>query len=241
MVDKYARTGAVNTMMNSNREKKRILFVEDHEDSWEIVSLNLAECAVVYARNFNEGLRLARRGYFDLYILDNWLPGGSGVELCRAIRDFDPHTPILFYSAAAYAHDIQEGLRAGAQAYLTKPVSFDELTRAVARLTPPSDGRNFEARQAESAAILEELNLRQTKNADRVVKAKEKYLRAEERVIRVKAEIAFLRAGGTRGDFAREWLSGFWEEVQASRRPSERRRDALLDKPSYQIPAMSFG
>jgi DNA-binding response OmpR family regulator len=218
----------------------RILFVEDHEDSWEIVALNLAECVVVCARNFKEGLRLAQRGYYDLYILDNWLPGGSGIELCRAIRDFDPHTPILFYSAAAYAKDIQEGLGAGAQSYLTKPVSFDELTRAVARLTSASDGRNFEARQAENAAMQEEFAIRQTENAARVEKAKEKYLRAQEKVIRFKAEIAYLAAGGTRGDFAREWLSGWLEEVQASRRPSERHRDALLDKQSHQIPEVSF-
>jgi DNA-binding response OmpR family regulator len=45
-----------------------------------------------------------------LYILDCWSPDKSGVELCRAIREFDPHTPILFYSATAYAKDIQEGL-----------------------------------------------------------------------------------------------------------------------------------
>jgi DNA-binding response OmpR family regulator len=240
MVDKYARMEADNSMMNSNREKKRILFVEDQQDNWEIVALNLAECVVVYACNFDEGLRLARRGYYDLYILDNWLPGRSGVELCRAIREFDPHTPILFYSAAAYESDKREGLRAGAQAYLTKPVSFDELTRAVARLTPPSDGRNFEARQAESAAIQEEFAIRQTENAARVEKVKEKYLRAQEKAIRVKAEIAFLRAGGTRGDFAREWLLDFWEEVQASRRPSERRRDALRDEQSLRKAEVSF-
>src|SRR5262249_5781742 len=92
---------------------------------------------LTFARDFNGGLRLARRGYFDLYILDNWLPDGSGIGLCRNIREFDPHTPILFYSAAAYEYDIQEALRSGAQAYLVKPVKFDDLERAVARLTSP--------------------------------------------------------------------------------------------------------
>jgi DNA-binding response OmpR family regulator len=79
-------------------------------------------------------LRIARQGGFDLYILDNWLPDNSGVELCRAIREFDAHTPILFYSAAAYAKDIQEGLRAGAQAYLVKPIIPEEFRLAVAQL-----------------------------------------------------------------------------------------------------------
>ena len=114
--------------------RKRILLVEDYEDSRELAAHTLTEYTLTCARNFNEGLRLARQGGFDLYILDNWLPDKSGVELCRAIREFDPHTPILFYSAAAYARDIQEGLRAGAQAYLVKPVISDELRLAVAQL-----------------------------------------------------------------------------------------------------------
>ncbi len=114
--------------------RKRILLVEDYEDSRELATHTLIEYTLTCARNFNEGLRLARQGGFDLYILDNWLPDKSGVELCRAIREFDPQTPILFYSAAAYAKDIQEGLRAGAQAYLVKPVIPEELRQAVAQL-----------------------------------------------------------------------------------------------------------
>jgi CheY-like chemotaxis protein len=133
-------------MVNSNRERKRILLVEDQEDAWEIAAYNLVEHALFYARDFDEGLLAARRGYFDLYILDNWLPDGSGVGLCRAIREFDPHTPILFYSAAAYERDIEDALRAGAQDYLIKPVIPDELKQAVARLISVPHETAFEAR-----------------------------------------------------------------------------------------------
>jgi DNA-binding response OmpR family regulator len=122
-------------MVSPNRDGKRILLVEDEEDAREIVAFNLEEHSLICACDFDEGLRLASQEDFDLYILDNWLPDGSGVELCRAIREFDPDTPILFYSAAAYTRDIREAMRAGAQAYLVKPVSFDELTQAVAQLT----------------------------------------------------------------------------------------------------------
>ena len=114
--------------------RKRILLVEDYEDLRDLTTLTLTEYTFSCARNFNEGLLLARQGGFDLYILDNWLPDKSGVELCRAIREFDSDTPILFYSAAAYAKDVQEGLLAGAQAYLVKPVIPGELRQAVARL-----------------------------------------------------------------------------------------------------------
>jgi CheY-like chemotaxis protein len=130
-VKKYARKGANNNMMNSNREKKRILLVEDQEDAREIVAFNLEEYTLIRACDFAEGLRLARRGYFDLYILDNWIPGRSGLELCRRIREFDPHTPILFYSACAYPNDLQVAFSAGAQEYLVKPVRFDAMTQVV--------------------------------------------------------------------------------------------------------------
>src|SRR5262245_31111505 len=152
-------------MMNSDRERGRILLVEDHEDAREIVAFNLEEYKLFYARDFAEGLRLAWRRYFDLYILDNWLPDGSGVELCGAIRKFDPHTPILFYSAAAYDRDIHAALRAGAQEYLVKPISFDGLKEAVARLLSAAHKKVFEARRAEIAAIREELTAQRRENA----------------------------------------------------------------------------
>ena len=186
--------------------RKRILLVEDYEDIRDLTTLTLTEYTLSCARNFNEGLRLARQGYFALYILDNWLPDRSGVELCRAIREFDPHTPVLFYSAAAYERDIEEALRAGAQDYLVKPVISDELRQAVSRLISAARDAAFEARRAEFAAIREELDIRRTESNGLREKAKEIRLRST----RVKAQIAFLRAGGTRGDFAREWLSVFY-------------------------------
>jgi DNA-binding response OmpR family regulator len=204
-------------MMNSNRERKRILLVEDHEDAREIAELSLEDYALICAGDFGEGLRLARQRYFDLYIIDNWLPDGSGVELCRLIREFDPHTPILFYSACAYPRDLQAALSVGAQAYLTKPASFDDITRAVARLISVTRETAFEARRAENAVILEELAIRQAENAERVERAKQKSLRAKEKALRLKAEAAFLAAGGARGDFAREWPSVLLGEVRGAR------------------------
>jgi DNA-binding response OmpR family regulator len=204
-------------MLNLSRDIKRILMVEDDEEAWEIVSFDLTEYKLIYARDLDEGLRLARLRYFDLYILDNWLPDGSGVELCRLIRKFDPNTPILFYSGAGYARDIQEALLAGAQSYLIKPVNPDELEREVAQLFSIAAERKFEARLAEMIAVQEELAIRQTENAERLENARAKYLRSREKALRLKAERAFLTAGGTRGDFARRWPSVYIEEVRNHR------------------------
>jgi len=190
--------------------QKRILLVEDYEDARDLAALTLTEYTLISAHDFREGLRLARRGYFDLYILDNWLPDRSGVELCRAIRDFDPHTPILFYSAAAYERDIEDALRAGAQDYVIKPVISDELRRAVSRLISAASENVFDARREEFAAIRKELAIQRMENAELREKAKEMRMRS----IRLKAQIAFLAAGGSRGDFAREWLSASLDEVR---------------------------
>jgi len=204
-------------MANPERERKHVLLVEDQEDMWNVVAFILEDYKVTFARDFEEGLRLAKRRYFDIYILDHCLPDGSGVGLCRLIREFDPHTPILFYSAADYGLDKQEALRAGAKAVLAKSINFGELKHEVAQLTSVIDKRDVDARQAEITAIIEELASRQMKIAERIERAIMKYLRAEEKIIRLKAEKAFLAAGGTRGDFARQWPSVFREEMRGRR------------------------
>ena len=201
-------------MVSHNRDRKRILLVEDHVDNWDLVAFSLEEYELICVGDFNEGLRLARRRYFDLYILDNWLPDRSGVELCRLIREFDPHTPILFYSAAGYARDTLEAMRAGAQGYLVKPVSFGEIRHAVAQLISVAGEKDFEARRAEIAAVREELAIRRMENAEQIEKAREQYLRSTKNTLRLKAQMAFLRAGGTRGDFARQWPSVFIQEAR---------------------------
>jgi DNA-binding response OmpR family regulator len=106
-------------------------------------------------------------------------------------------------------------LRAGAQDYLVKPIFPDELKQAVARLISAATENDFEARRAETAAIREELAIRRTENVERIERAKMKYLHARVKAIRLRAEMAFLAAGGARGAFAREWLWVFLEEVSA--------------------------
>lgn len=204
------------SMAALNREKKRILIVEDHEDAREIAAFVLDKYALSYARDFNDGLRLAQCGYFDLYILDNWLPDGNGIELCSRIREFDPNTPVLFYSACAYPRDLQAAYSAGAQEYFVKPVSFAKLTEAVSRLISIASEAAFNARRAEITAVLEELDIRRMESVRLMEQAKQKFLRAEEKALRAKAQIAFLAAGGTRGDFAREWPSILLAEVRGA-------------------------
>jgi DNA-binding response OmpR family regulator len=116
--------------------KNRILYIENHEDSREMLAVMLRQAGyeVATATNVANGLSLARLERFDLYILDSRFSDGTGVNLCRQIRAFDPDTPIIFYSSAAYESDIKEGMAAGAQYYLTKPVGIFIIEETIAEL-----------------------------------------------------------------------------------------------------------
>jgi DNA-binding response OmpR family regulator len=118
------------------RQNPRILYIEDHEDTRELVTLLLTQknYEVVTGTTIESGIALAAGGEFDLYLLDSWLPDGSGLDLCQRIREFDKSTPILFYSAAAYASDHDTALMCGAQAYLIKPSQPSDLCRLVSEL-----------------------------------------------------------------------------------------------------------
>jgi len=119
-----------------NKNTPRVLYIEDHEDTRELVTLVLEQRCfeVVTGSTIKTGVDLAGSEKFDLYLLDSWLPDGSGLELCRKIREFDQKTPILFYSAAAYEIDRVEAIKSGAQAYLIKPSHPSELCSLVTSL-----------------------------------------------------------------------------------------------------------
>lgn len=119
-----------------SEKTRRILYIEDHDDTRELVTLLLAQKSyeVVTGSTIASGVALAGAEDFDLYLLDSWLPDGSGLDLCEQIRTFDKSTPILFYSAAAYAADHDLALKCGAQAYLVKPSQPSELCDLVSDL-----------------------------------------------------------------------------------------------------------
>jgi two-component system OmpR family response regulator len=114
----------------------RVLYIEDHEDTRELVTLVLEQkrFEVVTSSTIKNGVDLAYSQDFDLYLLDSWLPDGSGLDLCKQIREFDKATPIVFYSAAAYEIDREQALNSGAQAYLVKPSQPSELCSLVSSL-----------------------------------------------------------------------------------------------------------
>jgi DNA-binding response OmpR family regulator len=115
---------------------KRILYVDDHKDSREMLAMMLGQAGyeVATAASVAAGLSLAELERFDLYILDSRFSDGTGLDLCRQIRAFDPDTPIIFYSSAAYEYNIIAGMDAGAQHYLIKPNGIYTIEQTIAGL-----------------------------------------------------------------------------------------------------------
>ncbi|HXG91242.1 MAG TPA: response regulator [Blastocatellia bacterium] len=110
-------------------DKPHILIIEDDEDTRFVYSvlLQIEGYRVTHVGTVSDALARALSTQYDLIIMDVRLPDGDGVELCQQIRVFNRITPIMFVSAAAYQKDVERGMEAGAQAYLTKPASAEDL------------------------------------------------------------------------------------------------------------------
>ncbi len=116
----------------------RVLIVEDERALAETLARGLREERhdVVVATNGVDGYELARRHPFDVVVLDVMLPGMSGLDVVRRLRRGSSTVPVLLLTARDAVRDIVAGLDSGADDYLTKPFSFEELLarlRAAAR------------------------------------------------------------------------------------------------------------
>jgi len=107
----------------------RILIVEDETRIADFLQRGLrAEGHFCLVANDGEtGLSLAMEGEFDLILLDLMLPGMHGLEVCQQLRMKQVNTPLIILSAMDSLDDVIAGLRMGADDYMTKPFSFEEL------------------------------------------------------------------------------------------------------------------
>jgi DNA-binding response OmpR family regulator len=127
----------------------RILLVEDDPKLAKFIEseLSLEGYHVTVAPNGLDGLTLARTAEPDLLILDWMLPGISGLDICLRLRSTGVQVPIIMLTAKDEVPDRVTGLNAGADDYVTKPFSMEELlARVKARLrrTQPNDPDQLE-------------------------------------------------------------------------------------------------
>lgn len=122
----------------SVRQFVNLLIVEDEKRMVELLRKGLQEegHTVIAAKDGLEGWDFAKTYTFDVIILDIMMPGLDGYELAKRLRTEKMPTPILMLTAKDSVQDIVHGLDLGADDYLTKPFSFDELlarVRAISR------------------------------------------------------------------------------------------------------------
>src|SRR2546430_14323271 len=124
----------------------RILTVEDDAAIRRgiVDALTFAGYDVIEAANGNEGCTAAVSREYDLLLLDMVLPGKSGLDILRDLRNARPTVPVIILSARGEERDRVSGLKLGADDYVVKPFSVDELLargEAVLRRSParPTD------------------------------------------------------------------------------------------------------
>ncbi len=132
-----------------NKSKSLILVVDDEPRYVRVIQINLEASGyeVITAQNGQMAIELAASEAPDLILLDVRMPGLDGYEVCRHIREFSA-VPIIMLTALAENTDKVEGLDAGADDYVTKPFSAEELlarVRAVLRRVELSEWQEAHA------------------------------------------------------------------------------------------------
>lgn len=159
-------------MSRVNAMSRTILLVEDEAPIREMLSFVLQQSGfnVVEAEDFDIALDKIKEPYPDLILLDWMLPGGSGVQLAKKLKqhEFTRDIPVIMLTARGEEDDKIRGLEAGADDYVTKPFSPKELIARIKavmrRVTPTSKEEPIEF----NGLILEPVSHRVSANGDPV-------------------------------------------------------------------------
>ena len=116
--------------------RRTLLYVEDNPANLKLIEQLIARrptLRLLTAVDGNVGIQLARAHQPDVILMDINLPGISGIEALRILRDdaVTAHIPIVALSANAMPRDVEKGIRAGFFSYLTKPIKVDEFMAAL--------------------------------------------------------------------------------------------------------------
>ncbi len=149
----------------------RVLIIEDDKKLAKIIADVLKE-EKIHSDITNDGetgLEASLRGAYDVAIIDWMLPGRDGPSICRAIRAAHLNVGLLLLTARGQVEDRVAGLDSGADDYLVKPFSFDELLariRALSRRTSTAAGDAWELRVGN---LVMDLRARSLRRADKVI------------------------------------------------------------------------
>ena len=123
----------------------RILVVEDERKIATFIQKGLKECGfgVDIVHRGDEALEIIEENHFDAVVLDIMLPGRDGLSVLRILRQRSNAVPVIILTARGEISEKVEGLDLGADDYLAKPFSIDELAARVRALTRRNSGENL--------------------------------------------------------------------------------------------------
>jgi two-component system OmpR family response regulator len=129
-------------------QQPKVLVIDDEPGVRDLIgeALSLSEITAVQAADGLEALSFLRRERFDLLVLDINMPKLDGLALLEKLRTEGMSVPVLMLSARADKSDINQGLRIGADDYLTKPFSIEELVLRVKAILRRSKGEVAEVK-----------------------------------------------------------------------------------------------
>jgi DNA-binding response OmpR family regulator len=124
-----------------------ILLAEDDPNLGQLLKnyLSVKEYETVLVTDGAQALKLFRKDKFNLCLLDVMMPEMDGFTLAREIRAIDPNIPVIFLTAKNLKQDVIEGFKSGADDYLTKPFSMEELVYRIEAILRRSTRREEEA------------------------------------------------------------------------------------------------
>ncbi|TRZ88895.1 sigma-54-dependent Fis family transcriptional regulator [bacterium] len=117
-------------------KKNRILVVDDDHAMRLALSESLESCGydIVAAENGREALELFRKGKFDLVVTDMKMPGMTGIEVLRGVKELSPEIPVILITAYGTVGTAVEAMKEGAAEFIMKPFSLDDLEAVVKRV-----------------------------------------------------------------------------------------------------------
>ena len=154
---------------------------------------------------------------FDAYVTDFWLQDWAGPQLCRAIRDLDPHCPIIFWTASDSDQNRHRAMRAGASAYFCREADEENVRPTLRTLLARADEKSLAAKARLEATVVSEIERCKARLRERAASAGDIRGTFVERTARTRGYKVFLGSGGSRAHFERWWPAGIRQRARQPR------------------------
>ncbi len=134
-----------------NAEKTKVLLAEDDENLGSLLKeyLQVKSYETHWLSDGEKAYKSFEKNRYDICILDIMMPHKDGITLAREIRMIDPQIPIIFLTAKSMKEDVLEGFSVGADDYMTKPFSMEELISRIEAILRRTQGIGQQNKQTE--------------------------------------------------------------------------------------------